>query len=317
MTNLTVRRLTERDIPAALPLRLSAAQHRARLEPLLWPLHPAATECLRAELERQLSLPERLAWFLTEQGGEVVGVAQSGRYPAPPVYAELLAGQTGGDLYATAPEALAPLLDASEEFQVRGNVALHTAVCPAQDGEKLAFLRGRGYRPLTNWMVQAVNPQAACPASVRPATEADIPALVELNAAAQQQKKQANPRFWTPHPEAPKRFAAWLHHSLTLTDRRLLVSQQGGQVRGFVIVQPTPHLSAAHDPSGTATVDDLAAADWDSFRDLLQAAQHRAAQRQFTTLQVISPVNWPERNEALQDAGFHTANLWLLREPSA
>lgn len=268
---------------------------------------------MQAGLERDLTVPERVAWFLAEQGGRCVGVVKSGRYPAPPVYAEMLAGLTGDDFHVTTAQTLSPLLNAAEAFQREGKVAVINASCSVQDTVKHDLLNTRGYRPLTNWMVRSVETQAQRPVSVRPANADDLPALMRLNAHAQEQKRQANPRFWTPHPQAAERFAGWMRHVLTLTDRDLLVCGQEGQVRGFVVVQPTG-LPPAHDASRIATLDDLAADDWDTFRVLLDAAHHAATARGFMTLQVITPANWRERNTVLQDAGFRTANVWLMRE---
>lgn len=307
-----VRRAQPRDAPRLMPVLLAEARARAALEPLLWPLHAKAHERLLDVLQSDFSRPERRAWFLAEQRGVVVGVAEVGRYPAPPVYAELLAGLTGDLWHAHTPTALTALLAACEDFGRSGQVACLNAACPAQDAHKLDLLRAHGYRPLTLWMTCKVEPSAPLPAHVRPATEADVPAMVRLNAAAQEGKRHANPRFWTPHAEAQARFAPWMRHSLTMADRDMLVSEQRGLVNGFVIVQPT-NLPPAHDPSGVATLDDLAADDWETFRALLGAAHHVGARRGLSTLQAICPAAWPERVQALTEAGFRTANLWLMK----
>jgi len=268
---------------------------------------------VRARLERELAQPERFAWLLAERGGEVVSAASAGLHPAPPVYRSLLAGLIGEDLSAPDPDALAALLEAAEDFLRDGGAAVLVSACPAQDSARLARLEARGYRPLTLWMIRPVDPRATRPPSVRPASGADLPALVRLNVAAQEGKCRANPRFWTPHSAAPARFEGWMRHALTLPDRDLLVHEGPGGVDGFVIPQPT-NLLPAHDAARVGTLDDLAADAWATFIPLLQAADHALAARGCTTVQAICPADWPQRRAVLEAAGFRTANLWLIKD---
>lgn len=268
---------------------------------------------MRARLERELAQPERFAWLLAERGGDAVGVVSAGLFPAPPVYQNLLAGLSGDELYAADPEVLAALLDGAETFLREGGATVLTGACPARAPERLAQLTARGYQPLTLWMTRPVNTEATCPLSVRPATEADLPALVRLNAAAQEGKRRANPRFWTPHPEAPARFEGWMRHSLTLPDRDVLVQEGPDGVDGFAIPQPT-NLPPTHDAAQVGTLDDLAADEWATFGPLLEAGHHTLAARGVRTVQAICPADWPERRAVLAAAGFRTANLWLIKD---
>lgn len=313
MNTITVCRAGGEDESALVPLLLAAAQERAALEPDLWPLHREAEARVRARLERDLAQPERFAWFLAERGGEAVGVASAGLYPAPPVCQSLLAGLTGDDLFATNPDALLPLLEAAEIFLREGGAAVLVVACPARATERLAWLEAQGYLPLTLWMLRPLDPRATRPLAVRPAAEADLPGLVRLNAAAQESKRRASPRFWTPHPEAPARFEAWMRRSLSLPDRDVLVHQGPDGVDGFVIAQPSG-LPPAHDGAGVGTLDDLAADDWASLGPLLQAADHAFAGRGYSAVQAICPADWPERRAVLEGTGFRTANLWLLKD---
>ncbi|WP_158679839.1 hypothetical protein [Deinococcus sp. NW-56] len=285
---------------------------REGLAPDLWPPHPEAEARVRARLERELAQPERFAWFLAERGGEAVGVVSAGLFPAPPVYQSLLAGLSGDELYAADSEVLAALLDEAETFLRERGAAVFVTTCPARASKRLAHLTARGYQPLTLWMTRPVDPQATRPPAVRPATEADLPALVRLNAAAQEGRRRANPRFWTPHPEAPARFEGWMRHSRTLPDRDVLVHEGPGGVNGFVVPQPTG-LPPAHDAAQVGTLDDLAADDWATFGPLLEAAHHTLAARGVRTVQAICPADWPQRRTVLEAAGFRTANVWLIK----
>lgn len=313
MNTITRRRAGAGDVGRLRPLLLAAARERTALEPDLWPPHPQAEARVQARLERDLAQPERFAWFLAERNGEAVGAVSAGLFPAPPVYRSLLAGLIGDDLYARTPEVMGPLLDEAEAFVREGGAAVLNAACPARASERLGHLAARGYRPLTLWMTRPVDPQATRPAAVRPATEADLPALVRLNAAAQEGKRRASPRFWTPHPEAPARFEAWMRHSLTLPDREVLVHGGPRGVDGFVVPQPTG-LPPAHDAARIGTLDDLAADAWATFRPLLEAAHQALAARGVRTVQAICPAGWPQRRAVLEGAGFRPANLWLLKD---
>lgn len=124
---------------------------------------------------------------------------------------------------------------------------------------------------------------------------------------------RANARFWTPHPQAAERFAAWMRHSLTLMDRDLLVGERAGQVSGFLVAQPAP-LPPAHDSASLSLIDDWAADDWETFLALLTGADHVLARRGKTVIQAICPANWLERRAVMEAAGFRTANLWLMKK---
>ncbi|CAM3748603.1 GNAT family N-acetyltransferase [Deinococcus frigens] len=278
-------------------------------------MHVEAEGRVQIALERDLATPERRAWFLAEAGGEAVGAVEVGLNPAPPVY-ELggqPAGLVGETFYARVPDASPALLDAAEAFVREHGAAVTVATCPAQDTRRLALLQERGYCPLTLWMIKAVNTRADFSPAIRPAAETDLSSLVRLNRQAQEEKRRANARFWTPHPDAPARFEGWMRHSLTLADRELLVSPANGGARGFAVAQPAG-LPPAHDAAGLGLLDDLAADDWATFADLLNAAQIAFARQGRTTVQAVCPADWPERREALEAAGFRTANLWLILE---
>ncbi|GMA13742.1 hypothetical protein GCM10025871_00730 [Deinococcus metallilatus] len=313
VNTITTRRTGKEDIPALIPLILVAARTRAELEPALWPLHPEAENRVRSRLEGEFSSPERFAWFLAEQNGEAVGVISAGLYPAPPVYRSLLAGLIGEDFYADTPGALPLLLSAAESFLRAAEAALINAACPARDKERLRLLQAHGYAPLTLWMARPVDPSVPAPASIRPAREDDLPALVRLNRDAQEGKRRANPRFWTPHPEASARFEDWMRHSLTLPDRDLLVHEGPSGVDGFVVAQPAGS-PPAHNAEGVGLIDDLYADAWNIFPALLNAAHHAFHKRGKHTVEVICPAAWTERAAALEDAGFRPANLWLIQD---
>lgn len=76
-------------------------------------------------------------------------------------------------------------------------------------------------------------------ATVRPAVEADLNAIVELWFELMEHHRQISERFWQPAPDAAEKMAAWLRESLGNPSRCLLVAELQGQVVGFIHGQIT------------------------------------------------------------------------------
>jgi hypothetical protein len=134
---------------------------------------------------------------------------------------------------------------------------------------------------------------------VRAATPADVPAIVAMGARSQKALCQANARMWTPHPEAPARFGAWMHYSLNLTDRRIFVHGEH-EFGGFVIAQPISpfHMPLTSRSEHLGLIDDFWASEfaqatgWRDFpnaKDLLASAEAEFIQRGRTSAMAICP----------------------------
>lgn len=310
-------------------MSLFAAQRRAVLEPQLWRMASNAAERVTASVRRDLEHPERVAWLLAEDNGRLMGAANVRVIPAPPIYTlgEGGAGLIGDDTFVRedAPAGtLEALLEEAETFMRAKGAVVMVAACPQGWSETQAVLKERGYGPLTLWMVKPeAGADGAMPGHVRKATEEDVPQIVELNRQAQDRKREASARFWTPHPEAPQRFQAWMGRSLTLADRDLLVLMEGTRVTGFAIAQPA-NLPPAHDGAHVGLLDDFHAhsfggslregrGDHTGAASLLTSAEQTLRARGRTTVLAVCPAAWTIKRDFLAAQGYHTANLWLLK----
>jgi hypothetical protein len=313
---LTTRLAHAADHAVLVQLALLATRRRQSLEPKLWSLAPDAEARIAASLERS-------TWLVAEQDDIVWGAVPVQTVPAPPVYAlDGPAGLIGDDLgvrHGAPPGTLELLLDAAEQHLRAQQVAVLVASCPATWNEGQAALEARGYAALTLWMAKTRLGNDLIP-GVRPMSEADLPLVVALNAEAQARKAEAAPRFWTPHPDASARFGAWMRRSLNLPDRDLLIDE-GGQ--GFLVAQPAG-LPPGHDAAAVGLIDDFYSRELGGALGgdapvpvairLLRAAERTLTQRGRTGVIAICPAAWTIRRDVLLAQGYHTANLWLLKD---
>jgi hypothetical protein len=134
---------------------------------------------------------------------------------------------------------------------------------------------------------------------------------------------KVNPRFWHIHPEADRRFDAWMRRSLTLKDRDMLVA--AAQVYGYIIAQPISPLliPAAHEIAGIGIIDDFYDGDFanvsavsnggSSGASLLAAAESALARRAVDSTLVVCPAAWSSKVTLLERRGYRTAKLWMLK----
>jgi hypothetical protein len=160
-------------------------------------------------------------------------------------------------------------------------------------------------------------------ASVRAATPLDVPAIVAMGAESQKALCKGNARMWTPHPDAPARFGAWMHYSLTSQDRRIFVAGER-ELGGFVIAQPTSpfHLPLASRSEHVGLIDDFWSSEFaeasDSrempyARDLLASAEGEFVQRGRTSAMVVCPAAWRAKQDLLRACGYRDGNAWMLK----
>ena len=331
--SLLIRNASPSDIPAIVALQLADAKLRARLNPRLWALATNASERMIAAL-KTISEPytgaTRHHWIVAERGGTVVGVMHGMNIPTPGIYEERggkYAGVIADDSHVPADTKIAnALVKAVEDALLEADAGVLVATSPADWTARREFFSTAGYVPTTSYLLNAQ--PARLPkwdSSVRSATEADVDGIVKLSALHRSGLEQANPDFWKIHPDADRRFDAWMRISLGMKDRSMFVSGGDGQVDGFVIAQPASllHLTAAHDSSKLGLIDDFCALAFNApemARDgggepssLLSAAESSFRARGLDAALAISPVRMAEKVKVLNAAGYQAVNLWMAK----
>ena len=321
-----VRSATPDDLAAIGVLLLQDAAERAASDGDLWPLATDAAQRISDAFSNEVQNAGPFRWLVAEAAGAVVGVARLGVIPCPPIYH--LAGGLAFVLFdntcvsGSAPgDALALLIRAAEREGEALGAVIFLAACASFQREKQSALESAGYSIVTQYLVKHRLSNGAAPASVRAALPGDVPAIVAMGAEAQQALFRANAKMWKPHPEAPARFGAWMHYSLTLTDRRIFVSGEPESV-GFVIAQPTSpfhlpltsqreHLGLIDDfwaPAFAAAMERRESAD---AQDLLVAAQLEFVRRGRTSAMAICPAAWQSKQDFLR---AHSGQIHFFRE---
>lgn len=326
-----IRAATLHDLPSLADLLMQDAERRRAHDPALWApaddarrkVADAVTFALTAEKQ-----PFRQRWLVAEADGKLVGIIHTVRLPVPPIYAGkwgdpgLLMPETfvARDAPAGTPEAL---VDAAEaDLRASGaSLLLSSFVCG--DAWSAAF-RGRGYEPLTLYLSKSGLKSASQPAGVRTATDRDIGGIVARSAENRSVLRELDV-FWTPHPEADARFGSWMKKSLMLPDRDMLVSGPRDALDGYVVAQPASrlHFPPAHDISAIGAVDDFFHRQYAdptrlldggaSARALLQAAEAAFVARGIMTAFVVCPAAWTSKVALLDDAGYKTAMVWMIK----
>jgi hypothetical protein len=249
--------------------------------------------------------------------------------PVPPIY-DGSAGPPGlflDDCFIStdAPSGTAEaLLAATEAALVAAGAPRLIASCPAA-GPLRPLYEHHGYEPVTLYMVKHRFSPEALPPSVRMAGAEDVPGIVKRSAEHRRMLARINSRFWHIHPEADSRFEAWMRRSLTFRDRDMLVTTAGREVRGYAVAQPIAPLlvPAAHEITAIGVIDDFYEEDFadisalsaggSSGADLLAAAESAFARRAIDSALVVCPAGWTSKVHLLEQRGYRTAKLWMLK----
>ncbi|CAN5152854.1 hypothetical protein BH10PSE6_BH10PSE6_17150 [soil metagenome] len=313
-------------------LLIRDATQRRSLNPLLWPLAADAAARIASVVGRGLDGPATAAqelWLLAEAAGRIVGIAHAMILPVPPIYGDA-AGPPGlilDDCFtaADAPPGSAESLLAATEAALRSMGATRLiASCPAAGPWHPLYERG-GYEPVTLYMAKHGFGVHALPPGVRAARPEDVPGIVALSADHRRTLAALNSRFWFIHRDADSRFERWMHRSLTLTDRTMLVAAAPDEVHGYIIAQPIAPLliPAAHEIETIGVIDDFYDRDFANIpavanggataASLLSAAESAFGRRAFTAALVVCPAAWSAKVSLLDRQGYRTAKLWMLK----
>ncbi len=326
----SVRTASTGRLPRMADLLTHDAATRQARNPQLWKMACDARDRVLADLARTLTDPAppfRQCWLVADHEGRLAGVAHSILLPVPPIYAGAF-GPPGllmpdchvaSDAPAGTRQAL---LDAAEADLRAAGARLLLASAPTGSAWCATFARN-GYAPLTLYYAGTGLAPGKRPDTVRPASERDLTRIVALSARNRRVLSALDP-FWEPHPQADQRFGDWMARSLTLTDRKMLVSARAGTVQGYAIAQPASHLHfpAAHDIDAVGFIDDYFHTDHDddaapcddaAASGLLKAAEAWLAGRGMTSVLIVCPAAWRSKRALLEATGHHLAASWYLK----
>ena len=276
---------------------------------------------------RDLETPHgQIHWVVVGAAADPAAAAQIAVIPPPPIY-DLEGGLAGIVLghWSRRDIAAETLVAALERHLRERSAAMLVIACHAEDEAACAAATAHGYRATTNFLVKATLTPNEPATTIRTAVEDDIPALVAFNREARDRLHEANPVFWRSHPEAETRFGLWMKFSLTMRDRTIFVSHEGGRATGFIVAQPANPipLSIASDDS-IGAIDDfhcpafghsLTAQSNDRSGDtLLAAAETDFVERGKTAAMAVCPAAWPAKSALLERAGYQTEFTWFTKK---
>jgi len=324
----STRTATPSDLADIVALLMEDARARNALDARLWRL--AADT--RARIERAVGAALGKAgesWLVAEHTSRIVGIIHGMIVPVPPIYDDA-AGAPGlfmDDCFvsADAPTGTAEALLVATEAGLRNaGAARLVASCPAAGLLRPLYER-HGYEPVTLYMGKHGFRASALTPGARQAQSEDVPDIVKLSARHRRTLAELPGGFWHIHRDADDRFDAWMRRSLTFTDRDMLVAGAPGTVRGYAIAQPCSPLlvPAAHDVTGIGVIDDFYDEDFGnvtavsnsgaSGASLLAAAEGAFARRGIDSTLVVCPAAWSSKISLLEQSGFRTAKLWMLK----
>jgi hypothetical protein len=162
-----------------------------------------------------------------------------------------------------------------------------------------------------------MQPMADTTAGVRPASQADLPAILDLAEAKREEYQRYQPTFWRKAGASRAKHEAFLTGLLEDAAVLLRVHEHAGVVDGFIIGHlPTP--PPVYDPGGPVLlVDDFAtrdAQDWATVGAALLAAVTAEAKARGALLAVVicGHLDAPKR-AMLAGAGYGVASEWHTR----
>src|ERR1043166_270854 len=326
-----IRPATREDLASIVELLSGDAQARARLDPVLWRVAADAPARIETAVGAALNAPQVAArefWLVAGHAQRIAGVTHAAIVPVPPIYDS--AASTPGLLHddcvisADAPSGTAEALLAATEAALRSAGATTLIASCLAAGPLRSLYQHHGYEPVTLYMAKHRLGVAPAP-GVRPAGAADVPVIVKRSADHRATLARINPRFWHIHPEADRRFDAWMRRSLTLADRDMFVAVEAGALHGYVIAQPASALlfPAGHDVAAIGVIDDFSHGDFANGSavanvgmhgdNLLAAAEGAFARRHIDSALVVCPAAWPSKVSLLERRGYRTAKLWMLK----
>lgn len=150
--------------------------------------------------------------------------------------------------------------------------------------------------------------------TVREATLADVPAMVDLLERRRAAYQHYQPVFWKKAADSAEMSKAFLPFVMGKPETVALAADQDGALLGFLIATPTPAPPVYDVPGPTYTVDDFAVAapeHWASAgQALLSRIETVGRQRGWAQIVVVSALRDLEKSTLLESGGLTIASTW-------
>jgi hypothetical protein len=151
---------------------------------------------------------------------------------------------------------------------------------------------------------------------IRPAVQPDVAAMTTLATIRREQYARYQPLFWRPAVGAKDKQRAYLASLVASDEVITLVSDDAGQVTGFLIATLTP-APPVYDPGGlTCQIDDFVvarAAKWPTTgAELLRSGLAEAGRRGAVQAVVVTGHLDQPKREALHACGLEIASEWWV-----
>jgi len=151
---------------------------------------------------------------------------------------------------------------------------------------------------------------------IRTAVQADVPAMTTLASIRREQYARYQPLFWRPAAGAQDTHRSYLASLVASSEAITLVSEEAGQLTGFLIATLNP-APPVYDPGGlTCLIDDFViapTAKWPTTgvrllrAGLAEAGRHGAVQAVVVTGHLDQP-----KRRALRSCGLDVASEWWV-----
>lgn len=153
---------------------------------------------------------------------------------------------------------------------------------------------------------------------IRPATEADVAAMVALSDARRTEYATYSPVFWRKAVDGAAKQAAFFTQRQLGDDNVItLVAEDNGTIQGFVMAG-IHHAPPVYDPGGpVCSIDDFTVATPDLWPTLgvalLNAAMASAKERGAVLSIIVCPQLEEPKRRMLHDQGATIASEWFVK----
>ncbi|MGC4043255.1 MAG: GNAT family N-acetyltransferase [Armatimonas sp.] len=229
---------------------------------------------------------------------------------APPVYAP---GGPVAFAFSLPEGATAQSLKEAETEAARRGAVLLVVQCNVESVDQETLLRAQGYTYASSWYLGkplSIAPLEQSSLTIRPATAADVPRILEIGERKREQYDTFSPVFWKKAPTPREEFAPYVTSQVESEQNVALVAEADGAMHGYLIAQYR-NLAEGY-------IDDYAVADphtdWPGAGvALLSVAEQLAEERGVETIMIVTGHADAPKRAAAEQRGFTLRKNWLVK----